>query len=189
MTIKGKINWSIWIGVWTGIYVVLYLLSPLGKYGIIWVTFIALPIFFNGGAQRKDYFAQMISSIIGVLWGLVMIWGADVTAATGPAVSNALSCGVFTILCCFMMIFKDKTLINKVPAMFGGISACFSQGGKNIIPVMITLCLGVSLGLLCNEGLHFIAEDGSWRWPFGKKAKAEAAAKAAIAEKADSEIE
>ena len=69
-----------------------------------------------------------------------------------------------------MMIFKDKTLINKVPAMFGGISACFSQGGEHIIPIMITLCLGVSLGLLCNEGLHFLAEDGSWTWPTKKKA-------------------
>ena len=68
MTNRGKINWSIWIGVWTGIYVLLYLLSPLGKYGIVWCTFIALPIFFNGGAARKDYIPQMISSIIGVAW-------------------------------------------------------------------------------------------------------------------------
>lgn len=170
MTAKGKVNWSIWIGVWTGIYVLLYLLSPLGKYSIIWCTFIALPIFFNGGAARKDYIPQMVSSCIGVVWGLIMLGGATLMAGTGIAVSNALSCGIFTITCCFMMIFKDKTLINKVPAMFGGISACFSQGGQHIVPIMITLCLGVSLGLLCNEGLHFIAEDGSWTWPSRKKA-------------------
>ena len=112
MTVKGKINWSIWIGVWTGIYVLLYLLSPLGKYGIIWCTFIALPIYFNGGAARKDYVPQMASSCIGVIWGLIMIWGTGLVAGTGVAMSNALSCGIFTITCCFMMIFKDNTLVN-----------------------------------------------------------------------------
>ncbi|MCC8152043.1 MAG: DUF1097 domain-containing protein [Lachnospiraceae bacterium] len=168
MTVRGKINWSIWIGVWTGIYVLLYMLSPLGQYGFIWITFIALPIFFNGGAARKDYFSQMISSCIGVVWGLIMLAGASALSITGAAGSNALSCGIFTVTCCLMMIFKDNTKINKVPAMFGGISACFSQGGEHIVGVMITLCLGVSLGLLCNEGMNFIAEDGRWRWSVKK---------------------
>lgn len=170
MTTKGKINWSIWIGVWTGIYVLLYLMSPLGQYGFIWITFIALPIFFNGGAARKDYLPQMICSCIGVIWGLIMIAGTNLVSGTGIAMSNALSCGIFTITCCFMMIFKDNTMLNKVPAMFGGISACFSQGGQHVIPVMITLCLGVSLGLLCNEGTHFLTEDGSWTLPWKKPA-------------------
>ncbi len=173
MTVKGKINWSIWIGVWTGIYVLLYLLSPLGQYGFIWCTFIALPIYFNGGAARKDYVPQMLSSIVGVLWGVAMlafagrlsIWGL------GTAGSNAVSCGILTITCCFMMIIRDKLLINKVPAMFGGIAACFSQGGEHLIPLCVTLCLGVSLGLLCNEGTHFIAENGSWMWPFKKSSQ------------------
>ena len=169
MTAKGKINWSIWIGVWTGIYVLLYLLSPLGQYGIIWCTFIALPIYFNGGAARKDYIPQMICSCVGVLWGLAMLAVASALSMTGAAVSNAISCGLLTITCCFMMIFKDNTMLNKVPAMFGGISACFSQGGQNVIPLMITLCLGVSLGLLCNEGLNFLTEDGSWTLPRKKQ--------------------
>lgn len=157
MNSKAKAYWSIWIGIFTGIYVLLYLLSPLGKYGIIWCTFIALPIYFNGGALRKDYIPQMICSCIGVLWGVVIFAGTNFLSnrfAMGAASSNALSCGFFTITCCMMMIFKDKTMINKVPAMFGGIAACFSQGAapEKIVPVMITLCLGVTLGLICNEG-------------------------------------
>ena len=67
VTAKAKAYWSIWIGLWTGIYVLLYLLSPLAKHGIIWCTFIALPIFFNGGALRKDYIPQMICSCVGVI--------------------------------------------------------------------------------------------------------------------------
>ena len=169
MTVKGKINWSIWIGIWTGIYVVLYLLSPLAKYGIIWCSFIALPIFFNGGAARKDYIPQMVSSCIGVFWGLAMLAVTGWLSGLGVAGSNAVSCGILTTFCCFMMILGDKTFVNKVPAMFGGISACFSQGGENVIPIMITLCLGVSLGLLCNEGTNFLADDGSWQLPKTRK--------------------
>lgn len=154
MSAKAQVYFSAWIGVWTGIYVILYLLSPLAQYGIIWCTFIALPIYFNGGAQRKDYFPQMICSCVGVLWGVAMLKFAGMIAGVGDAASTAISCGLLTITCCCMMILKDSTMLNKVPAMFGGISACFSQGGASdkIIPLMITLCLGVSLGLLCNEG-------------------------------------
>lgn len=157
MTAKAKVYWSIWIGVFTGLYVLLYLLSPLAKYGIIWITFIALPIFFNGGALRKDYIPQMICSCIGVLWGVVIFAGTTFLldkAGIGDAGANAISCGFFTITCCCMMVFKDKTMLNKVPAMFGGISACFSQGAapEKLIPIMLTLCLGVTLGLICNEG-------------------------------------
>ena len=42
--------------------VICYLFSPLAKYGCIWITFVALPIFFNGGALRKDFFPQIVSS-------------------------------------------------------------------------------------------------------------------------------
>ena len=152
MTAKAKAYWSVWIGVFTCIYVFLYLISPLGQYGIIWISFIALPIYFNGGALRKDYLPQMIGSVLGVIWGLIMIFGVNMLGGLGPAGSNAVSCGFFTITACLMMILKDSTMLNKVPAMFGGISACFSQGGENVVPVMITLCLGVTLGLICNEG-------------------------------------
>lgn len=157
MNALGKVYWSIWIGVWTGIYVVLYNISPLGDYGFIWVTFIALPIYFNGGAARKDYIPQMVSSCIGVIWGVIMFAGAGLlmnALGMGAVPANGLAVGFLTITCCMMMILKDSTLCNKVPAMFGGISSCFSQGAATdrIIPLMITLCLGVTLGLLCNEG-------------------------------------
>lgn len=152
MSKKATVYWCIWIGVLTAIYVFLYLSSPLAQYGIIWVTFIALPIFFNGGAKREDYVPQMVSSCVGVCWGLIMLWFAGVIGAVGGNLAMALSCGLFTICSCTFMMLENKHLINKVPAAFGGISSCFSQGGKNWWVIMITLCLGVTLGLLCNEG-------------------------------------
>lgn len=152
MSKKAMFFWSIWIGVLTGIYVILYLISPLGDYGLIWMTFVALPIFFNGGAKRSDYLPQMVSSCVGVVWGLLMLWGAGVIGILGGTFSMAASVAFFTIWSCTLMILKDKTLINKVPAAFGGISTCFSQAGEHWPIIMLTLCLGVSLGLVCNEG-------------------------------------
>ncbi len=147
-----KFYWSLWIGGWTGIYVILYLFSPLAKYGCIWITFVALPIFFNGGALRKDFFPQVVSSWLGVAWGLIMLFFANMWSAMGSNVAMAVSVAIFTVCSCLMMCFDNKHLINKVPAAFGGISTCFSQGGDNWWVVGITLSLGVCLGLLCNEG-------------------------------------
>ena len=77
----------------------------------------------------------MISSIIGVAWGCAMIAVTNGLLHIGVSTvnANALSCGMLTITCCFMMIFKDRSFINKVPAMFGGISACFSDVYKRQI--------------------------------------------------------
>lgn len=169
MSKKTQIYWSVWIGVWTGIYVILYLISPLSQYGIIWCTFIALPIFFNGGAARADYFPQMVSSCVGVGWGWLMLYVAGIFGVGMDGnVAMALSCGLLTITCCMMMMIPQKALINKVPAMFGGISSCFgtydAEVPEKLIVLMVTLCLGVSLGLLCNEGLPFckkLAGDNS----------------------------
>lgn len=152
MTNLAKFYWSLWIGGWTGVYVICYLFSPLAEYGCIWITFVALPIFFNGGALRKDFFPQIVSSWLGVAWGLIMLFFANVFAGIGPVFSMALSVAVFTVASCMMMCFENKHLINMVPAAFGGISTCFSQGGSNWWVVGITLTLGVCLGLLCNEG-------------------------------------
>jgi len=165
MSNKFKLNWGIWIGIVTGIYVFLYLNSPLAQYGIIWVTFIALPIFFNGGAQRKDFFAYGVSSILGVVWGLIFLFFIGIFAQVmNENLATALSCLIFTACVCLHMMVPDKFLFNKVPAMFGGIAATFSQGGENFIPIMITLVLGDIVAVLCSEGTKFLHPDGTWKF-------------------------
>ena len=152
MSKLGKFYWACWIGIWTAIYVILYLNSPLAQYGIIWITFVALPIFFNGGAKREDFFPQIVSSWLGVAWGLIMLFFAGLWAGIGENLAMAVSVGIFTIASSSCMILKNKHLINMVPAAFGGISTCFSQGGNNWWVIGITLTLGVILGTICNEG-------------------------------------
>ncbi|MPN17122.1 hypothetical protein SDC9_164472 [bioreactor metagenome] len=83
--------------------------------------------------------------------------------------SNALATGFGVMIIDFILIFvhfafTENTFFNKVPAMFGGVAVTFSQGGKYILPIMITLILGVLLALLSNEGQQFLTKDGHWKW-------------------------
>lgn len=162
MSKKTTLLWAGWIGLATAIYVLLYLFSPLGKYGIIWITFIALPIYFNGGAKKEEYVHYVISDLCGVAWGVAMLYligilvgmGADASVSTGVIV------GILTVACCGIHMFVPNSLFaNKVPAIFGGISATFSQGGENLMVVAITLILGTTLALICQEGLKLLPKE------------------------------
>ena len=66
MTKRYLFNWCVWIGLATGVYSAIYLLTPLKNYGVIYATFIALPIYFISGAKREEYFNFTISNITGV---------------------------------------------------------------------------------------------------------------------------
>lgn len=164
------INWSIWIGIATGIYTALYLISPLAQYGVVYATFIALPIYFIAGAKRNEYLNFTLSNVIGVLWGALYIAGITWLSDLGlnTILANALPCGVITIvLCAIHFILTPNTFFNKAPAMFAGIAAVFSTGGEKLIPLMITLVLGSTLALICNEGTNFLTEEGRWKFSSG----------------------
>lgn len=173
MTSKFKLKWSLWIGVMAGIYVFLYSISPLAQYGVMPATFVALPIYFAAGAQKKDFFSFALSSAWGVLWGkgflIVMGWlGAFITL---PALSDAIVVCALTILCVIIHFFiPEKLFFCQVAACFGGIAVTLMQGGNNMIPLMITLALGVLLGLVCATGATFLTPEGKWASPAKVKA-------------------
>jgi len=166
MTKRFLFNWCIWIGLATGIYTALYVMSPLNQYGVVYATFVALPIFFLSGAKRGEFLNYSLSNIVGVVWGWVYITG--IIWMTGMGFSNVVSqglvCGIVTIICCsFHFIVTPNTYFNKLPAMFGGIAMAFSTSATKIIPLMITLALGSTLALICQEGTHLLTDDGHWK--------------------------
>ena len=166
MTNKGLFNWTVWISVWSAVYTLLYLLSPLAQYGVVYCTFVGLPIYFLSGAKKEEFLNYAISFVTGVAWGwfyifcinkMVELWGLS------APVASALVILVVTIICVgFHFIVTPNTVFNKVPAMFGGISMMFSTGGTKVVPVAVTLVLGVCLAFLCNLGLRFLDENGNW---------------------------
>ncbi|MDR1835369.1 MAG: DUF1097 domain-containing protein [Fusobacteriaceae bacterium] len=157
MSNKVKIAWSAWIGILTGLYLIIYLNTPLGQHKVVWMSFVALPIYFNGGAKRSEFFHYSLSYIIGVLWGALMLKGLGAAAPSiGMIPAMGIVVGLLTIACCAIhMMLPEKALLTKVPAIFGGMACAFACSflGEPISIAMITLVGGTILGLLCMEGL------------------------------------
>jgi hypothetical protein len=166
MPIRYLINWAVWIGVLSGIYVFLYLQTPLAGYGVVWMTFVALPIYFTGGAKPAEYVGYVLSMLVGVAWGLIYLFciaklmgmgmpGDIATALVVAAVCSAQCAAHFTPP-------LANTPLKVVPIMFGAIAMCFSQGGENVVPVILTLFGGLTLALVCGLGTRFLTDDGRW---------------------------
>jgi hypothetical protein len=165
MNIRYYINWSIWIGVWSGIYVILYLLSPLASYGMLPATFVGLPIFFLAGAKKEEFLNFSVSAIVGVLWALLYLYLINVLNEMGVPgfLSQGLIVGAVTIVLC--AIHFPLPFCNKIPMMFGAIAFTFITGATAPIAVMITFVLGITLAYICNQGTLFLTEDGKWKLP------------------------
>lgn len=171
MSNKYLIKWSIWIGACSAIYCFLYCLSPLSQYGVMQASFTALPIFFLAGAKKSDFLNYACSNVVGVLWGIIFLivigkltsfFGVSVL---GTALNNGITVGVLTTICVgFHFCVTSNTIISAVPAMFGAISSTFWIGGdlSKVIPLMITLILGVALAFACQYGVNFLNEEGNW---------------------------
>lgn len=164
-TKKGLFKWSIWIGLVTAIYCLIYVsISPLASKGVVWCTFVALPIFFTSGAQKNEIPNYIISCIVGVIWGWVFVYVLTWSASYIPFdnVNNMVVCGTLTIICCAIhFCLTEKTFANKVNMMFGAIACTLSQGGSNLIPIMITMIGGILLAYICVSGQNLIDENGN----------------------------
>jgi hypothetical protein len=172
---KYMINWAIWIGGISGIYTFIYTLTPLMQYGVIWMTFVALPIFFNGGAKPEDYVSFLMSIIIGLVWAYIYLWFIEIQVGVGipGGLAMGISVGVVCAVQCALHFIPPlcKTPFRVIPAMFGAISMTFSIGGDldKIIPVGITLLGGATLALLCGLGTRLLTPEGNWTLPGKKK--------------------
>lgn len=173
MNYRFGLNVGLWIGATTGLYSFLYALTPMGALGILPCTFIALPIFLNGGAKKEEFFNYFTSAIIGVGWAAVFVYAIGFTASFGasPAVSTGLAIFVVTsILCAVHLIFTPKGLFSSIPMMFGAIASTFLIGLDKWYYIMPTLILGILLGYINSLGFKLVDPEG--RWQFLQKSKA-----------------
>lgn len=168
MPAKYLVNWATWIGMMSGIYVYVYLQTPLAPYGVIWMTFVALPIYFTGGANPSEYLSYSLSMLVGILWGSFYLLCIEKAIAFGvPAdLATALVVGIVCAAqCAIHFVPMANTPIKVVPIMFGSVSMCFSQGGTNLVPIALTLFGGLTLALVCGLGTRFLTAEGSWHIP------------------------
>lgn len=164
MSKKYLINWSIWIGVWSGLYVFFYVVSPLGTYGMLPATFISVPMYFLAGAKKEEFLDFSLSATGGVIWGIFFIFCIKAITEMGlsVALSNGLVVGILTILLCAIHFILPPPFCTKVPMMFGAISFTFITGAAQPFITIITFVLGLGLAYLCNMGTRFLDENGDW---------------------------
>lgn len=163
MSKRFLIWWAVWIGVISGIYCAIYSLIPFPNKNLIWMTFVALPIYFNGGAKREDFPNYVASMIAGILWALVYLSGIGLLTKAGFSVTATLllDIGIVTILACAVhFTVLGNTWFNNVPIIFGAVAVTFSQGGKDLLTIGCTMFGGILLALCCQEGAGILAKWG-----------------------------
>lgn len=162
------VNWSILIGVVSGIYCAIYSLLPLPTQSLMWMTFVALPIYFNGGAKIEEYPHYVVSMLAGVGWGVIYLYFLGAFGAIGVStqVNLLVIVTIITAICCaFHFCVTGNTWLNKLPIMFGAIASTFSQNGKNLTTIIITLFGGLTVAMIVQQGTKLLDEQG--RWSFG----------------------
>lgn len=165
MKIKFAVNFSLWIGLTSGIYVFIYLHSPLATSGVLACTFVALPIYLNGGAKGNEMLDYCSSAIIGVLWGIVFVYATRLLNNAGVEASFSASVVVFmatAILCAIHFMCAHIKYLTRIPVMFGAIASTFLAGPDKWFYLMITLCFGIVLGYVNSYGAKFLDTEGRW---------------------------
>lgn len=172
MKSKLMFNWGIWMGVVMGIYALLYTLTPLASHGVMWATFVAMPVFLAGGGKKENILTNSVCGVLGVAWGVIFIKAGEMVqnAGVSAALSNFLVTLVVTIICVWVHgVILGKTPFNALPPVFGGMAATiassiFTPDGSQLVSLAITLVLGVLAGYACMAGLLLMTEDGDWKF-------------------------
>jgi hypothetical protein len=133
------------------------------------MTFVAMPIYFNGGAKPEEYVTYLLSLLMGIVWGLIYLFCIGFLVGLGLAgdVATALVVGVLCAVQCAVHFIPPlgKTPVRNIPIMFGAFSMCFSQGGQNVVPITLSLIGGLTLALICGLGTRFLSQEGNWILP------------------------
>ena len=171
MSKRYYVNWCLWIGLMSGIYVLLYSASPLFQYGIMPASFVALPIYFLAGANPREFLEYASSAVAGVAWGCLYLFLLDYLTGMGMflLLAQFIVVGVVTaVLCAFHFIVTPRVVFSKIPMMFGAIASSFFGDvlatPERILPLMVTLILGLVLAIACNTGTRLLTEDGHWKF-------------------------
>lgn len=145
-----------WFSVWTSAFSALfYHVYNLLPFGIGWVMFVCLGVFFGMGLKPKDTPALLISAYSGMAWGqfdffLIFLFGL---MGMGTAASTFVSILVgTTVTMCIHLGPLSKTPLRHMPIIFAGVCLTFSQGGKNILGLAVTFAFGLALCAVCCAG-------------------------------------
>ena len=145
-----------WFSVWTSVFSALfYFVYSFLPFGVGWMMFVCLGVFFGMGLTPKHTPALLISSYAGILWGLFDFLLIALFAKIGmnDALSTFLSIVIgTTITMCIHLGPLSKTPLRHMPIIFAGVCLTFSQGGHNVLGLVVTFAFGMALCATCFAG-------------------------------------
>lgn len=162
-------NAVILFSVWTSLLsAVFYFFYGFTTFGVPWVMFVCLAVFFGMGGRGKDVPAMCLSALAGCVWGKVDFLLMDLFQNLGlnleaaSFVSITLGTAVTMVLHIYVL---GKTPFRHMPFIFAGVCLTFSQNNGNTVGLAATLIIGIVLAALCSLGMEFSVK----RFPMSKE--------------------
>ena len=149
--------------VWTSLLsAVFYFLYGFTAFGVPWVMFVCLAIFFGMGGHVRDVPAMCLSALAGCVWGKVDFLLMDLFQNLGLGlvaasfVSITLGTAVTMVLHIHVLA---RTPFRHMPFIFAGVCLTFSQNNGNTVGLAATLVIGIVLAALCSLGMEFAVKQ------------------------------
>ena len=161
MNTKAVIAFSIWTSAWSAVFYHFYNMLP---FGIGWIMFVCLGIFFGMGLTPKHTPSLLLCAYAGMAWGqfdFLLIWIFGLLGMASEA-SMFLSIVVGTTITMILHLGPLKnTPLRYMPIIFAGVCLTFSQGGGNILGLAVTFAFGMALCAVCFAGQAMFVK----KWP------------------------
>lgn len=154
MSKKAIIIFSIWTSFWSAL--LNYLYTAYFNFGVPWIMFVCLAIYFALNCAPKDGPSLLASAYVGLIWGQVdFLLIALFTGKLGlnTDLSSFLAIVVGTAVSMYIHVaMLGNTPLRHMPFIFAGVCLTFSQGGDNIIGLAVTFFAGILLAVICSVG-------------------------------------
>ncbi|WP_194611113.1 DUF1097 domain-containing protein [Clostridium vitabionis] len=149
----------LWFSVWTSFFsALLYIIYNFLPFGIGWIMFVCLAIYFGMGLEPKETPGLLLSSWCGILWALVDFWIISLLMKAGLGAVAATFLSVVagtTVTMCIHLGPLSGTPLKYMPAIFGGVCLTFSQNGGNLPALAATFFFGYLLCAICGWGMNY----------------------------------
>jgi len=148
--------YSLWVSFACAVFFFIYGYTGLT---IGWMSFIILAVYFGMGSKAKDVPSIFCSLMVGLIWGPLNYYFLGLMNSIGLSAAVGMFVGITvmtTITMGLHLTVFGNTIINKLPFIFASVAFTFSQGGKNMVALGLTLTGGLLLALVCSLGESYI---------------------------------
>jgi hypothetical protein len=141
--------WSFFIALIAAVYTAIYTLLPINP-GLMWTSFIILPIWFSSNATPKDVPGFSICGVIGFVWGIICLKLFGLLSGLGAVLASGLGILIIIFVICLVHIalFAGNKVFGVASLALGSFTICLAVGGTEPVVVCISIVAGVLMSCL-----------------------------------------